>query len=365
MERRQLAGNGREAFKKNDLDCYAIFCGQDARAPTKRLLSPFRVTFHFKKSLINESTKKRRNVLCRKFKISGENEMKKKLNLLSTIFVLLIFSSFASATVTVPLNSGFDHWFGVPYGVSPSPPGLPKTDNYWINVSNPLSFVPSFAITGHPSWLGNPLLSHTNILNVVTNSQWVNFQNTWNSVFPTSPDNPRFAIYRKCFCLQQGYTTPNMRFSLRADDYSAVFFNGSTNILLAPGPGQFNTGNLPRTYSTTTGVGFSTGPYRGFKVGSNCLYVFVEDDGTATGFDLAGEMSVGSGMLSMPASGPNQSYAPCACGAQGPVGDSPIKNQTKRPTVTAEEDDTETIKGILKFAEERRLQRMKNAPKQK
>jgi hypothetical protein len=284
--------------------------------------------------------------------------MKKKLNLISTIFVLLIFSSFVNATVTVPLNSGFDHWFGVSYGVSPSAVGLPKSDNYWINVSNPVNFVPSFAITKNGSWL-NPMTGSGG-----TGSQWVNFQNSWSSATGTNSNNPRFAIYRKCFCLQQGYTGANMRFDLRADDYSAVFFNGSTNILLAPGTGNFG-GGLARTVNTTTGVGISTGPYRGFKVGSNCLYVFVEDDGTATGFNLAGEMTVTAGMLSMPASGPNQSYAPCSCG-QGPVPvtDSAIKNNVKRSTVTAEEDDSETIKGILKFAEERRMQRMKDAPKQ-
>lgn len=281
--------------------------------------------------------------------------MKNKSNLIATILVLLIFSSFATATVTVPLNSGFDHWFGVPYGTSPSPLGLPKQDNYWINVSNPLNFIPSFAITKYGSWL-NPMTGGSG-----TGSQWVNFQNSWSSATGTNSNNPHFAIYRKCFCLQKGYTGANMRFDLRADDYSAVFFNGSTNILLAPGAGNFG-GGLPRNVNTTTGVGISTGPYRGFKVGSNCLYVFVEDDGTATGFNLAGEMSVTAGMLGMPAMGPDQSYAPCSCSANGPVADSPVKNQTKR--LAAEEDDTETIRGILKFAEQRRIERMKEAPKQ-
>jgi hypothetical protein len=292
--------------------------------------------------------------------------MKNKLNLIAAIFVLLIFSSFASATVTVPLNSGFDHWFGVPYGVSPSPVGLPKQEDYWINVSDPLNFKTSYAINKYTAplpWLGP--MNHTNILTVLTDSQWVNFQSSWSSAPGTNSDNPRYAIYRKCFCLQPEYKNPNMRFSLRADEYSAVYFNGSTNILLAPAWGNASSGPA-RTVNTTTGVGINTGgPYRGFKVGKNCLYVFVEDFGTdtqglATGFNLAGEMSVSAGMLSMPAKGPFQSYAPCSCEVPIPGTDSPVKNDTKRSTLTADEDETEVIKEIIKFAEERRAKRIKS-----
>ena len=154
--------------------------------------------------------------------------MKKTLPTTSTIFALFVFSTLAFATTTVPLNSGYNHWWGTTYGTLPSPAGLPKQEDYWINVSTAGNFIPSFAITKHPAWANPGGLS-----------TWVNFQNTANSIPGTNPSNPRYFIYRKCFCLLQGYSKPVIKFTIRADDSVAVWLNTITNPVINPSPGNF------------------------------------------------------------------------------------------------------------------------------
>jgi len=70
-------------------------------------------------------------------------------------------------------------------------------------------------------------------------------------------------------------------------------------------------------------------------------------------------VTAAAGLLQTPAMGPNQSYAPCSCGG-GPNGQGmPTGIETKTSTLTA--DDTEIIQGIVKYAEQRRAQRMRDA----
>jgi len=273
--------------------------------------------------------------------------MKKKLNLIATIFVLLVFSNFANATVTVPLNTGYDHWLNAAYPIpTTSTPQQFLQDDYWMHLSNPVgnTWSPAYAITGHPAWAG-PMTSP------IFRSNWLNSRTTWSSAPTTNPTNPGYTIYRKCFCLQNGFIEPQINFNIRADESVTAWLNTIMNTVLPPSPS--NHGTTPHTTSTT----------RGFRVGSNCLYVLIEDTGIATGFDLNGSVSTTAGLLSTPAKGPNQSYAPCSCnqfdGTIFTESDSQISD------ILAENVETETVKEIVKFAEERRVQRLNDESKSK
>ncbi len=263
--------------------------------------------------------------------------MKNKLNLIAAVFALLVLSSFANASVTVPLNTGYDHWLGVPYT------GLPKQDIYWSNLSNPVNniWTPSYAVlTSYAPALTAPF----------ANSQWISSRMTYLSASPTTVTKPDYTIFRKCFCLQNGYIDPRINFRLRADDNVTVWLNTIMNPVLTPSTANF-------------GLGWSNPYYRntnqGFRVGSNCLYVLVEDFGGATAFILEGDVSATAGLFQTPSTGSDQSYAPCSCG--GGVNGQGIstENETKTSTLTA--DDTEIIKGIVRYAEQRRIERIRDA----
>jgi hypothetical protein len=250
--------------------------------------------------------------------------MSNKLTLTSAILILLSFGNLAFAATSVPLNTGYDHWWGTAYGTAPAPLGLPKQDDYWINVSTATNFIPTFAIQKHPNWQA-----------AFAGTNWINFQNNFNSMPGTSSTNLKYFVYRKCFCLQPGFVKPALKFQLRADDSVAVWFNSVTNPVINGTGGSFS--GPPLNGSTE----------RGFRTGSNCLYVLVEDAGVATGFDLEGNVTALAGLLATPAKGPNQSYAPCGCG-NGPAG-------AAMRMEASPDDDKEVIQEILKFAEERRL----------
>lgn len=266
--------------------------------------------------------------------------MKSKLNLIATVFVLLVFSNFASA-ITVPLNTGYDHWLGTPYI------GLPKQDIYWLNISGPVNNVwtPSYAVqTGYLPALVPPFAS----------SQWISSRTSFLSASPTTVTKPGYTIFRKCFCLQKGYINPRIRFSLRVDDNVTVWFNTIMNTVLAPsGP---NFGN----YSwANNGVPWSVDTTKGFREGSNCLYVLVEDVGGGTAFILEGDVAATAGLFQTPSTGSDQSYAPCSC--DGGVNGQGISTENETKTSTLTTDDTEIIKEIVSYAEQRRVERIRDA----
>ncbi|MGC2237580.1 MAG: hypothetical protein WA584_15565 [Pyrinomonadaceae bacterium] len=266
--------------------------------------------------------------------------MKNKLTLIAAVFILLLFSNLANATVTVPLNTGYDHWLNAAYPITTAAtPQQFLQDDYWMHLSNPVAntWSASYAITRHFGWW-------TPMISPVFRSNWINSRTTWASAMPTSPTNPGYTIYRKCFCLQNGYIEPRISFNIRADDGVTVWLNTILNTVLAPSPSNY-------TYTAATSSGF--------RVGSNCLYVLVEDTGGATGFDLNGTVSAYAGLLSTPSKGPNQSYAPCSCG--GGVNGQGISTENETKTSTLTTDDTEIIKGIVKYAEQRRVERTRDA----
>lgn len=274
--------------------------------------------------------------------------MKNKLNLIAAIFVLLVFSNFANATVTVPLNTGYDYWLNAAYPIPTTvTPQQFLQDDYWMHLSNPVgnTWSPAYAITRSIAWV--PSMSAP-----VFRSNWVNSRTNWSSAPTTTGTNPGYTIYRKCFCLQSGFIEPRINFNLRADDGVTVWLNTILNTVLPPSPAN-HFATIPYTASTNSG----------FRVGSNCLYVLVEDTGGATGFDLNGTVSAYAGLLSTPAKGPNQSYAPCSCSVNGPVPLNEADSQIS--AIMAENDDADAIKEIVKFAEERRVQRINGDVKQK
>jgi hypothetical protein len=282
-------------------------------------------------------------------------KMRNKLNFIAAIFALLVFSSFTNATITVPLNTGYDHWFGTAYGTGLSTPLLPsapavtlsppppyRIDNYWMNLCNPVNNVwcSSYAIQRSPGWFAP-----------FPNTQWINSRQSWTSAVPnTGAINPGYTIYKKCFCLQKGYIEPRIRFQLRVDDNVTVWLNTIMNTVLPPSGPNFGSWASYPPYVRETD--------KGFRVGSNCLYVLVEDLGGAEAFVLQGDVTATAGLFQTPAMGPNQSYAPCSCaGANGQ--DIPTGDETKNSALTA--DDAEIIQGIVKYAEQRRVQKLRDA----
>lgn len=320
------------------------------------LLSPkiFSITPRYvflQKNTYQRSTKNVQTPCAENQKKSEEKtKMKNKLNLIAAISLLLIFSNFANATVTVPLNTGYDHWVNAAYPITTgTTPQQFLQDDYWMHLSNPVAntWSPAYAITRSPAWV-------TPMMTPVFRSNWINSRTTYTSAGTTSPTNPGYTIYKKCFCLQNGYVEPRINFNIRADDAVTVWLNTILNTVLAPSAANHFAAN-PYTAATSSG----------FRTGSNCLYVLVEDSGFgATGFDLNGTVSAYAGLLSTPAKGPNQSYAPCSCSSNGGI----RTTSDADPQIfdlKAKNEEEETVKEIVKFAEERRLQRITDDTKQK
>jgi hypothetical protein len=169
-----------------------------------------------------------------------------------------------------------------------------------------------------------------------TGSNWIGARNTVLSPAGTTPDNPAYTIFRKCFCLQPGFKGAKLSISsVRADDTIQVWLNSQTNQVIAPAWGNWN--GTPLSGSTNNG----------FRVGKNCVYALVEDFHGHMGFDLLGDITA-YGLLPMPAAGTGQSFEPCAC-RQGPAG-----QQDSRSAMSVGDDDQKVIQAIVKIAEARR-----------
>lgn len=218
--------------------------------------------------------------------------MLRKINLLLAIVATLGFSNLALAQTVVRLNTGFNH---SPIVQAKYPIGV--ADDYWINIATYPTTTPavgpSFNITPPTGWF-SPM----------ANSNWISARNTYSSGAGTNSEDPGYSIFRKCYCLQQGFKQAQLNFQVRADDKITVWLNTITNQVLAPSNGNFNSAT-PLSASTATG----------FRAGKNCIYVLLEDYfGVAMGFDLVGNISA-YGLLQTPAKGTSQSFAPCSCAA--------------------------------------------------
>jgi len=246
-------------------------------------------------------------------------------NLLLTVVATLIFSSFAIAQNTLPLNTGFDHSSGTPYSIG-------VQDNYWINIA---SFPPSAPVAPTGSWV---ILKHPLWAAPFANTQWISARTTFTSASGTNPSNPAYVIFRKCFCLQPGFTTPSLSLSVRGDDNIEIWLNTITNEVLDSTPG--NSGSLSSPILATHTAGFVQG--------RNCLYVLLEDTFFgATGLNLQGTVSARGSLLI--AQGVAVSFAPCNC-LSGPL---PTEDKEAVESRISDQDE-QIIREILEIREARR-----------
>ena len=249
--------------------------------------------------------------------------MFRKLNLVALLGALLLLSNSAIAQTTVPLNTGYNHPVFNPY--SPT-----TQDQYWINIASYPTTTPAIG----PAWAIPPSSGWAPALPGTT---WISARNSFTSAAGTSPENPSYTIFRKCFCLLPGYKEPKLSFQVRADDTIQIWLNSQMNQVLAPSWGNLN--GTPLSAATT----------KGFRVGKNCVYVLLEDIYYgAMGFDLEGTISA-LGLLPMPAAGAGQSFEPCACRSGGPVG---VADSASAARV--QDSDEQVIREIVRLAETRR-----------
>ena len=154
----------------------------------------------------------------------------------------------------------------------------------------------------------------------------------------TSPQNPAYTIFRKCFCLLPNYKNASLSFRVRADDTIQVWVNTQLNVALAPTIGNWN--------SPTPWASKPSQP-SWFRVGRNCIYVLVEDYHGFMGFDLVGSVQA-DGLMPLPAAGPQQQFQ-CPC--ESPTG---IASARAR----ASDEDQAVVQAILALAEKRRAERV-------
>lgn len=256
--------------------------------------------------------------------------MSRITNLLLTVVGTLIFSTSAIATGgnSILLNTGLNNGSGQLYGV-------PGVDNYWINISsyppsNPVAPAPAYTIIKHPQW-AFPF----------ANTSWISARPTWDSAPGTDPSNPAYTIFRKCFCLQQGFTMPSINLSVRGDDNIEIWLNNLTNVVVDAQYGRLGINDGPPITATHT---------TGFVAGRNCLYVLLEDRFFgATGFNLEGT-AMAFGLTPIVASGVNASFAPCSCNTPLPNDDRDDQPAESRIS----DQDEQMIKEILEIREARR-----------
>jgi hypothetical protein len=244
----------------------------------------------------------------------------------------------ATAVTSVPLNTAYDYWFGAVY--LPAPPVFPGNvsttkDNYWINIA---SYPPTTPPVDTTFYIYRPI----NWAVAMPPSGWISAWNSNASRSGVTPSNPAYTIFRKCFCLQKGFTQAQIGFRVRADDTIQMWLNTQVQPLLAASWGNWN-GN-PLSGGTNNQAWFHDGV--------NCVYALVEDFHGNMGFDLVGSVSA-NGLLATPAKGTAGSFEPCSCETgHGPAG--------ARTQAVTQDDGDEVIKEIIKLAEARRTAKEKS-----
>jgi len=157
------------------------------------------------------------------------------------------------------------------FGPYPAPPPAPTiNDNYWINIAT----YPPVA-TPAPAWVTTP---HSLWAPPQAGSLWIGPRNQNTSDPAVTAANPGYSIFRKCFCLAPDFREPRLSFNVRADDFLQVWLNTVTNVLVAPQAGNMS--------STAPLISVQSNNPAQFRAGRNCLYVLVEDQLAATGFNL-------------------------------------------------------------------------------
>jgi hypothetical protein len=250
---------------------------------------------------------------------------KLKVTLLILLTLALGVPSFAG---TLPLNTGYDYssWNTYPAGIN---------DDYWIRIASYPAVTPPVG----PSWAvlhsgGGAAWSPPLVGPTLIPSMWINaFGSTNASPSGSSVQNPAYAIFRKCFCMPQGYSNAAIRGSVRNDDAIQIWLNSVLNTVLPPSSLNINGTPYQINYANQSA----------FRTGRNCLYALVEDTGGHTGFNLAANLTANN-VTPLIAKGPGMSFEPCACGH--------VPTNMQR---SADSDEQETLAMIVKLAEQRRL----------
>jgi len=251
--------------------------------------------------------------------------MVKKLALIAPLAALFFLGSLTVA-VALPIDSGYDYSVYNPYA-TPTSTTSSTLDMYWINIASyptiPVS--PSFVLKD-PGTFVSP---------ISPNSKWIGPRHTALSAVGTSPSNPSYTTFKKCFCLEPNFNHAQLlNVSVMNDNSVEIWLNTVTNVLFGPAVGSATS----PTVITNTAAHLGT-----LHAGTNCIYVLLEDTGGNMGFDLAGDFTA-NGLDPYAASGVGQKF-PCAC------------NRQPGPT-RASYDDQQAVSAIVKIAETRRLARM-------
>lgn len=224
------------------------------------------------------------------------------------------------------LNTGYNHATSSLY-----PPGA--ADLYWIKIASyepPAAAVP--VAPGRVVPVPYPYA-------FINDANWIAPRLSMASTAGTNLARPAYSIFRKCFCLLNGYANPTLSLEIRGDDYVHVWLNSVTNTLVAPTMGNYFASHGPPHQGTAQ-------PQH-FRAGRNCVYVLLEDVTGNIAFTLAGSVNA-AGLMPSPASGNNANFGPCGCPGE------PNSTEGGGGTPTAS-DDREVVRAIIRFAEARRL----------
>ncbi|MFL6858028.1 MAG: hypothetical protein ACJ8EB_09000 [Allosphingosinicella sp.] len=240
-----------------------------------------------------------------------------------------------TALAQLPLNTGLDY---TNFTLYPMPTGSSSVaDNYWILVSSSGPLVPATPGVPRPAYVVNTSSSWAPPLSSPPpGSRWISATPTSASLPGASSSNPSYFIFRKCFCLMNGYKNVQISYSLRADEGTQVWLNTLGQVMSGPSPVNFGPSSPP--------VNGGTNNAQWFHTGLNCMYVLVEDTGGLTGVNLAGQVS-GLGVMATAGAGSANppSFAPCQCG--GPTG------------TAAAKESRATLQAIVQYAEARLRER--------
>jgi hypothetical protein len=216
-------------------------------------------------------------------------------------------SGTAVGQTKLPLDTGYDH-AGLAHYPAPAMFSGPSTtaDDYWIKVASYEPPAPSAAVA--PAWVLD--ISTAGWPSMVGNSRWIGPSPTHASATGTKPSDPAYSLFRKCFCLPNGFRDPKLNFQLHADDRVRVWLNDVTSTLAGPADGL-----------TAAGLSGATANAGDFREGLNCLYVLVEDYyGMNMGFNLRGTVEAW-GLIPVAGRGVGVSFEPHTCGASSPAAD--------------------------------------------
>lgn len=259
----------------------------------------------------------------------------KRLLAASLGFCLAMTFSSAASAGTLVLNTGYNYSTNsaLPFGAQ---------DPTWIKIAS--YEPPATTVSVSPAWVVNQVGWAT-----LPGAQWLSPRVSSATSAGTSPSRPAYSIFRKCFCLLDGFLNAQLSINVRGDDNIQVWLNTALNTLIPPLDGRHVVGQLPRSYPSLQFPANS----QYFRVGRNCIYVLVEDNYAppgAIGFILSGSVSA-AGLMPNPATGINGNFGSCGCPSEPNSAD--VNGGT--PTASNEAD---VVRAIVRIAETRRLARL-------